>query len=273
MNTVLDITPQHIEANQSRLIVLVGQNEISYATTVTDENSVTAVGIFSFTKDFSIADEMNLFVKSHPVLKQSFKNTLIYFTFSDCLLIPRQYSGNINSGEILEFVFGTKEALVLQDDNSRNEFVNIYRVDESLYNLIPGLFPGADIFHLYSRLPLIFKENEGAHIHTIFNPNSFIALLSVNGKMTVTQQFEYKTPEDVVYYLLSLCKNFGADVSETTIHINGLLNTDSALYKEMYKYIRHIVFDMLPENIRFSDEIKEHPMQYFSHLYLMATCE
>jgi hypothetical protein len=161
----------------------------------------------------------------------------------------------------------------MQDDENRNDFITVYRIDESLYNLIPGLFPEATLVHLYSRLPLIFKENEGAHIHTIFSPNSFIALVSVNGKMSVIQQFEYKTPEDVVYYLLSLCKNFGATISDATIHINGLLNTDSALYKEIYKYIRNIVFDTLPASIQYSDEIKEHPLQYFSHLYSLATCE
>ena len=92
-----------------------------------------------------------------------------------------------------------------------------------------------------------------------------------DGKHQLINSFNYRTAEDVTYTLLNICQQF--EVENIDLEISGLLEKNSALYKEIYKYFQTIDLIFLPENKNYNEEITQHPSHYFSHIFALDSCE
>jgi preprotein translocase subunit SecA len=90
--------------------------------------------------------------------------------------------------------------------------------------------------------------------------------------LQVIKNFEFSTPDDAVYHLLNICQSFEVDATKTGLIISGMVDANSNLYNELYKYFLKIDFTTLPENFNYTEEIKNSPAHYFSHLFATAAC-
>jgi hypothetical protein len=90
--------------------------------------------------------------------------------------------------------------------------------------------------------------------------------------LQVIQNFQYKVPEDAAYHLLNVCERFEVKANDTVLHLNGMIDPDSNLYNELYKYFLQTAFGTLPEIFTYNEEIKKYPEHYFSHLFELAAC-
>ena len=54
--------------------------------------------------------------------------------------------------------------------------------------------------------------------------------------------------------------------------VSGMIDVDSSLYSELFKYFLNMEFAILPGNFNYADAIKEQPAHYFSHLFATALC-
>ncbi|MEO6638497.1 MAG: DUF3822 family protein, partial [Ginsengibacter sp.] len=89
-----------------------------------------------------------------------------------------------------------------------------------------------------------------------------------DGKLLLVNSFNYKTAEDVSYTLLNICSQFQMD--NLTIEASGLIEKNSALYKEIYKYFEQVSFADMPEGISFTDDVLTYPPHFFYHLFTTA---
>jgi len=105
----------------------------------------------------------------------------------------------------------------------------------------------------------------------IFYQNKIVIALLKKGMLQIVQTFKYTTATDVVFHMLNICEQFKA--KEINIKISGMIEKDSALFKEIYKYFLHIDFDNLPSDLSSDERIKELPNHFFSHLFSIALCE
>ena len=96
-------------------------------------------------------------------------------------------------------------------------------------------------------------------------------MLVINGELQILQSYRYKTPEDVVFHILNVCENF--EVKDVGLQLFGMIEKDSALFRELHKYFLNIHFGVLPGNCNYAEGIKEFPAHYFSHLFSLAPCE
>jgi hypothetical protein len=71
---------------------------------------------------------------------------------------------------------------------------------------------------------------------------------------------------------LNVCKGFDVQPDSVILHINGMIDENSALYSAIYKYFLQIEFDTLPEGYTYDDGIKNYPAHFFSHLFALASC-
>jgi hypothetical protein len=97
-------------------------------------------------------------------------------------------------------------------------------------------------------------------------------VLRKNGQLQVIQNFEFNTPEDAIYHLLNICQSFETDATQTILTVSGMVDADSNLYNELHKYFLQINFADLPDNFKYTEEIKNYPVHYFSHLFATAIC-
>jgi hypothetical protein len=274
LNTVFNILSQNINAARSRLFIKVGLQGFSLV--IQEDTVFTSVACFHFEEDTNIktvAGYIQQVIGKQPLLKQEFKKIDIVYAFPDSILIPYEIMNESVNKEMLEFVYGgLLEETVKRDFIYKQNLYNVYRIPATVNSLMNGTFPSATFTHLYSVLPEMIKDENQNHLYTIFGTNTIIVLLKKEGKLQVIQNFRYKTPEDAAYHLLNTCRSFDAAVNETTLHVSGMLDKVSTLYKELYKYFLHIEFEKLPESFQYADEIKEQPAHFFSHLFTIASC-
>ena len=113
---------------------------------------------------------------------------------------------------------------------------------------------------------------EGDELFVGFQTNHLTMMLCKEGRLQVIQHFEYSSPEDAAYHLLNACRSFEVLPDKVHLHISGLIDERSGLYEALYKYFLNIEFDKLPAGFSFTEEIKDHPSHFFSHLFYQASC-
>ena len=275
LESIFKILPAGVNAAKSTLICEIGNEGFSYAIKNDEDNTYTCVVIYRFDKNTStenyasaIGDE----IKKQPLLSENFRKVYIIYSLTESVLIPFSlYSSNENVN-VLNCIHGdlNKKVSILTDLIAEKGIYNCYRIPTEIISVIKSNFPEATHRHQYTillkQLPL-----KGDKMSVIFYPQKIVTVLTKKGKLQFINSFYYRTVEDVSYILLNACNQF--DAKNIPVEISGLIEKNSALFKEIYKYFNSVQCTSLPEGCNYSEEITEHPAHYFSHIFAIDSCE
>ncbi len=95
-------------------------------------------------------------------------------------------------------------------------------------------------------------------------------MVQIDGKLLLINSFPYKTAEDVSYILLNTCRQL--EIKNIPIEVSGLIEKDSSLYKELYKYFNMVSLASLPVEVHFPGKTDTHPPHFFSHFFAVDSC-
>lgn len=195
---------------------------------------------------------------------------LICYNFRESILVPSKFYNKENNSSMLDLMFGQAEDFVLIQDHidSRNIY-NIYRVPEEVHHWFLLHFPKCKFLHsTNNQASEILEETV---IRCIVCYGAMKIIFSDQGQIQLIQQYQYKTPEDALYYLLRICENQGVKPNEVKIQLNGLLTADSSLYDLIYNYFTDIKFCSSPVGEFELEKGNEIPTHYYSHLLALGT--
>ena len=216
-------------------------------------------------------DEFEIEEKLHTALEEingDFETVRVCSNYPQALLSPKHlFTGEYS---LLEVLFDGVSMHHLNDVIPEWQVTNLYSLPSSLYQLVHSKFPNAQYCHAYTPVLKIyngFVAPDQVDIH--FSINQFRIIVKKGGQLQLAQTYKYKTPLDVVYYLLKIFSEFHLDQSEAFLVVSGLLEKDSALYYEMHNYFVNIHFAHAPE---YSIPGDAHPQYYFTSLYNLAAC-
>jgi hypothetical protein len=139
-----------------------------------------------------------------------------------------------------------------------------------IYEQLASKFPAARFFHSYSTTLKIHNGiNVDDQLEVHIATQQFRVLVKKENQVQLAQTYAYKSPLDVVYFLLKICYEFQLDQSSVFVILSGLVEKDSAMYKELHNYFANLHFAEasayeLPQN--------ELPHHYFTSLYNLAAC-
>ena len=102
--------------------------------------------------------------------------------------------------------------------------------------------------------------------------DQFLVVVFKDKAIQLLQSYTYQTPDDVSYYLLSICNRFQISQDKVTLIVSGLLDEQSRLFQELLKYFLHVQWDQLPDNVQMDAVFSPYPSHYFSPLLKMALC-
>lgn len=262
-------------STEARLLIEVNHQCISYIV-IDNGNECVAVCSRQFAKDGGGIDKagnvLKQLVADENILQEDFKSTTIIYSHPQSVMVPSDLLEETRKKEMLELVHGDMSDSFIRTDFLFRQYThNIYPVPKQVDAIATYLFSSPVSTHLYSLLPDMF-QSPGNHLHCIFSPSGFTAMLVKDGKLQAIQSFTFKTPEDVAYHLLQLCEAFETDINETTVHLNGMIDRSSSLYTELYKYFLYLEFATLPAAFTYPEGIDDFPSHYFSHLFAAALC-
>lgn len=274
MNPAFNIQGSEGNPLSTELLLLIGFQQVDFVT-ISNEKQVNRLVSFNMPAD-SMAENIKGYleeiISNQPVLQNGYKKINVIYNFPASVIVPHEFFNESAGKEMLELVFGFVDGnLIKTDFIYQHNLHNFYTVPVLLHTYLAEVFPAATFTHLYSVLPetIGFDNN---HLYCIFGSNDVTLMLLKNKQLQIMQQFIYKTPEDVVYHLLNVCSNFSADTDDTIVHLNGMLDENSNLYKELYKYFSILQFETLSEKFTYPAELKNYPEHYFSHLFGIASC-
>ncbi len=264
MKTLFDIQSGR-NADRYTLLLEVGSEHCCYAFFDKAAQAIDRI-------NYSVFDETDIDTHLGKLIdelkEKQFESVAVASAFPQALLVPRKLFREDYS--MLDVVYDQPTQKFLHDTVPEWQLVVMYSLPQSSYQLIETAFKPAKYFHVYTPCMKVYNgfvaENQ-LSVH--FSPERFRVVVKKEHHVQLVQTYSYKTPLDVVYYLLKICYEFGLQQSEIHLILSGLLEKDSALYTQLQGYFFNIHFAH-PPVLRLPKD--EHPQYFFSSLYNLAAC-
>ncbi|MEO5647534.1 MAG: DUF3822 family protein [Chitinophagaceae bacterium] len=276
MTPVFEILPNVLTINteKSNLFIELSRSGISYTVENESDKAFTGVSLYNFEKINSpveLSAELKQLLLESSLLNNKFAKTIVFISLPECLQVPANKYNVENVRESIEFVFGDLfDHLFFADEVAGSNIINVYSIPLLLHNTIREEFPEARFIHQNTIL-IRSLPSEGDHLNVLFYPGSLVACLVKEGKLQLVQHFAYQSGEDVAWHLLNLCKQF--NMKDVLLTLGGMIDVNSSLYNDIYKYFLNISFYALPSEVDYDESIKELPQHFFSPLFSAALCE
>ena len=275
MKTVFEILPEAIESEKCTLICELSTDSFSYAIRNDEENKIVSVGVHQYEKTrpqtgFPIA--LQIFFHQHKILSEKFKKSCLIYSVPRNVLIPFTMYNSQKNAETLNLVHGDLcvGQTILNDIIPGQDMYNTYSVSKSLNDTVFHQFPAIRGIHQFSA---ILKKGyaDSDKMTAIFYHEKVVVILFKDGKFQLLNSYFYRTPEDVVYILLNICRQFGA--SDIPLEAVGFIEENSALFKSIYNYFSTVKLVKPSEEYKYEEGIAQYPVHFFNHLYEFDVCE
>ena len=209
------------------------------------------------------------FTATYPALNNSFYLVLIAYDCPKSVLTPASLYKPEESRLFLTTTQGVLSGHhIISELIAEWQLYNTYEVPDEMHKWVNEKFPATKSWHQYSlAVKKINAAGQGGSILVDFRKNDFTVLIASNSRLMLAQSFPYSTPEDVVYYLLKACQQFSLSQKEVSVQLSGLIDKQSALYKELYQYFINLEFREADWNAG-----SEYPAHFFTSLNDLAQC-
>ncbi len=256
-----------------RLSIYLNTDQLAYC--VTDILSRKLLHLKSYTF-FSILNKEEY----NNTLKQMFAGdellTLPYGKtdiqiLSDCYtIVPELLFDESKKINFLEFNQKNVQAFNIKHEPIfKKQAIIIYGIDVETENTLAFYFPKAIIKHSATSLVECWLNliSQGEVLYCYVQPTTIQICFIKNGVLKFFNIYQYKTPEDFIYYLMNAVNQLSLDQDKINLIFNGEIVPDSAIYKLAFKYIRNIRFAQRQQWVHISDE-----MNFPSHFYYNLFC-
>jgi hypothetical protein len=264
----------HIEANESAeiaqqvLSLRVGEKHCGFA--ITDKDGDKLYELAYYCMDTPGINPLAGIMEKHPELDRSFYKVLVSYDYPQSTLVPLQHYKQEDTSPLLKNLYGINSgSSVISESIAEWQVYNVYAVPNELHDWVNRKFTAGSYWHQYTLLVKNLDTAPGGdHLLVDFRRDDFTLVAARENKLLLASSFYYSTPEDVLYYLLKVCQEFGFSQQEVRVSLSGLIDKQSALYKELYQYFINLNFREADWNIAGS----EYPAHFFTSLNDLARC-
>ena len=235
----------------------------------------TATGFYYYTVTESdtnntIGNELKRIFAAENLSTTSVDNVHIFYNNAETTLVPTAYFKKEELQNIAALMFGNKTNYSnLHETIDLHSIENIYAVPTDIKNVLDSVFPAAKSMHSVSKC---LQNINGTKLFATVYDKEIRLILFKENTFTLATYFDYATPEDVCYHLLNVCERFGVNPAEIELVINGMINENSNLYKEIYKFFMHVQIENLPNKVELAEGFAEIASHYYLPLVKLAKC-
>lgn len=267
MNTVFEIgNPSH-DPGADAFFLEIGQTFCSLSLIKSDAKSASFIGAYAFDA-LSLDESIDKVLNMIPDKQHHFQNSVISPAFAEALLVPNKFYHHKSA--LVNSIYNKNLFFTLNDPIAEWQVVNTYTIPVSVHTKLSERFPYASYIHAYTPLLKIYNGFTSDHqISAHFIGKQFRVMVKKHHQVQLVQTYTYSSPMDVVYFLLKICSEFQLPQDEIQIIISGLIDENSALYKELHNYFLNLHFAIsntlvLPEH--------HHPTHFFTSIHNLAAC-
>ena len=233
-----------------KLSIQVATSGLSFCVFDTLNNTVKSVNVINFnTFDTSIKTE-DLFAdafRDHPELNEKYDDIVIIHNNNLSTFVPKalfdeeylasylQYNTKVFENDFFAFD-------VIEKYDMNNVFIPYMNIN----NFFIDQFGSFNYKHansiLVEKLLDLSKNNDDKKMFVHKNNTYFEIIVVQNQQLLMFNSFDYKTPEDFIYYLLFTAEQLNLNPENFRLELIGMIQENDEYYKIAYKYIRNISF-------------------------------
>lgn len=274
MKTAFEILPETMETEKCTLTCELSTDSFSYAIRNDEENKIVSVGVYQYEKNrpqtgFPIA--LQILFHQHKVLSEKFKKSCLIYSVPRNVLIPFSMYNSQKNTEVINLVHGDLcvGEIILNDIIPGQDLYNTYSISKALKDTVFHQFPAIRGIHQFTAL-LKKGNSDSEKMTAIFYHEKVVVILFKDGKFQLLNSYSYRTPEDVVYILLNICRQF--DTPDIPLEVVGFIEESSALFKGIYNYFSTVQLVKPSEEYHFDVGIAQYPAHFFNHLFEFDVC-
>ncbi len=219
----------------------------------------------SFQRSAKIEDLFASVFRENPELKHRYDEIVIIHSNNLCAFVPTALFDEEFLGSYLQYntkVFETD--FFTFDALDKYEMNNVYIPYVNMNNFFIDQYGSFDYKHansiLVGKLLDVSKNNEERKMFIHVSESHFEIVVVQNQKLHLFNSFEYKTPEDFIYYILFTAEQLQLNPEHFKLEFLGAIIESDAFYQIAYKYIRNVsLFDVSVIKNNFTEkENREH---------------
>ena len=270
MNTTFKISPVADADNKNNIVIEIGASNIGIICYTTFPFVATGFYYYAITNKDTVAADLKAILHSENLNADNVADANIFYNYADTTLIPNAFFKVEQVNNIATLMFGNKSNATIANENIASMNIeNIYAVPNVIKDMVAEIYPAAKNAHSVSK---IVQSTNGTKLFaTIYDAEIRVVLYKENEFM-LAAYFDYTTPEDVCYHLLNVCERYEVKSTGVEIILNGLIDLNSNLYRELYKFFLNITMEQMPDKVMLADNFNGINEHYFSPLVKLAKC-
>lgn len=232
------INNENYDASTSDLIFQIGGHYIAYSILSKDNDRTEELKWFSV--DEAIDKDLKLIIEENQFSDKTFASAKMIIDNSINFLNPSSHI--IENGTSLLYLSGANQQdIEMQEIVSGWQLMNTYTIPYKIKNLLQEKLPAATFRHIQTRM---IEHHKGifpqGFLWVHFTDRNFIVICKKNHQLLLSQQYEFSTVEDVLFYLLKICDVFELKQEELELKLSGFIDKASKLYQQLYLYFLKI---------------------------------
>ncbi len=263
---------EELNSSQAVLLLEIGETHCCFAILDYANRMMVQAGCYTFDES-DRADLLQKVLRQHEELRNPFRQTVIGYYLPENILIPSKFYRYEETQTLLEAMYEKGQNVMVSESVSEWQLYNAYYVPATTHQLINRSFATGNFWHVHSiTLKDGIREHEGGNLMIDFKTSSFSVMAIKNNSVLLAQIYSYTKADDVVYWILDICKQFSISQREVKLTLAGLIEKNSSIFKELYHYFLDIEFATMANDIRLSNDFYEYPSHFFSSLFKLASC-
>lgn len=236
-----------IDKMYQKLAIQVSLNGLSFAVFDTLMNKPITLENIPIGKVSPTAKIEDLFAEAfqnYSELKSGYDEVVIIHSNNLSTFVPTALFDEEYLGSYLQFntkVFETD--FFAYDELGNYEMNNVYIPYVNMNNYFIDQFGTFDYKHantiLVNKLLDLSKNNDERKMFVHVSDTHFEIVVIQNQKLELYNSFDYKTPEDFIYYLLFTAEQLLLNPESFKLELLGKIDSESSLYQIAYKYVRN----------------------------------
>lgn len=251
--------------NTTELSIQISLNGLSFCVLNRQTNTIDFLKRIAIEKKatpYKVLDMLIQAFDTEPSLKLPFKRVQVLHDNELATIVPKELFDEAHLADYLKFNSKIlKSDFIAFDEISINNSVNVYVPYVNINNYIYEKFGAFSYKHVSTILiekileAEQYAQNSKLYIHV---EQSHFNIVVVNkGKLVLYNTFEYNSKEDFIYYVLFTLEQLDLSPEIIDIILLGNISMNDAIYKIIYKYIRHVSFGTRFDDYHFTSAPEE----------------
>lgn len=237
-----------IEKSYRDLNILVGKRGMSFVVSDALNHKIVSLESKSFDSSESSSNLESRFFKTFdelPILSEHYDNVCVIDDSSICTFVPVEMFDQQFLGSYLQY-----SSKVFEQDDFRfdilksGEMNNVYVAEPGLKLFFDTKFPNHELCNansiLVSSLLALSKNIESKKMYVHFQRDRFEMIIVQNQKLLLFNSFEYRTPEDIIYYVLFASEQLGMNPENFVLEFLGDIDEQNPYFEIVFKYVRDV---------------------------------